>query len=90
MGLERVPITFDVDQGRGHLRMGQAVEASLEAFAGPSGAPTTLADAAFSSIPGSPAYLGKASLYRAQSGALDIDVELRGHNSVQGHFRFES
>ena len=90
VGLERVPITFDVDQGRGHLRMGQAVEASLEAFAGPSGAPTTLADAAFSSIPGSPAYLGKASLYRAQSGPLDIDVELRGHNSVQGHFRFES
>ena len=90
VGLERVPITFDVSKGRGHFKMGRAVEATLEAFAGPSGAPTTLSDAAFSSIPGSPAYLGKASRYRAQSGPLAIDVDLRGHNSVQGHFRFES
>lgn len=90
VGLERVPVTFDVDKGRGHLRLGDAVEATLEPFAGPNGAPTTLTDAAFSNIPGSPAYVGKASQYRASCAPLGISVDLRGHNSVQGDFHFSA
>ncbi len=88
VSLERVPITFDVDKGRGHFRMGDAVEATLEPFAGATGAPTTLSDTVFSNIPGAPAYVGKAPMFRAKSAPLGISVDLRGHNSVQGDFRF--
>ena len=50
---------------------------------------TTLQETAFSTIPGSPAYVGKASRYRAKESRLGFDIDLRGHNAIQGHFRFE-
>lgn len=90
VGVERVPISFDVEKGHGRLQMGKDVEADIEGFKGPGDHPTTLADSVFSNIPGSPAYVGKAALYRARNAKLGISVELRGHNSVQGHFRFQS
>lgn len=89
-GVERVPITFEVREGRGQLRIGKAVSADMEPFTAPDGRPTALCDSIFSSIPGSPAYVGKAAHYRAQAPALGIDVDLKGHNSVQGAFRFNS
>lgn len=88
--VERVPITFEVHQGEGHLRMGDAVEARMQPYKGPGGHVTKLVDSVFSTIPGSPAYPGKASVYRAKAPVLGIDVELTGHNAVQGHFRFHS
>lgn len=90
VGVERVPIAFEVQQGLGHLTMGNAVEARMEPFKGPGSHATKLVDAVFSTIPGSPAYVGKSSIYRAKATVLGIDVEISGHNSVQGHFRFHS
>lgn len=91
VGVERVSFVFEVEKGRGNLKMGDAVEATgLTPFAGPGDRPTTLADSIFSNIPGSPAYVGKATRYRARSKVLGIDVDLRGHNSIQGEFRFEA
>ena len=37
-------------------------------------------------IPGSPAYVGKASIYRVNVPGFQID--LKGHNAVSGSFRF--
>lgn len=88
VSVERVPFTFEVEKGKGRLRMGEAVTAELEPFKGPGDVPTALTDSIFSTIPGSPAYVGKASLYQANSEALDINVSLQGHNAVQGSFRF--
>ncbi len=63
---ERVPITFLVEGGKGSLRIGggmaPVVEAELAPFLGATGAATTLADTVFSTIPGSPAYVAKASV----------------------------
>jgi len=88
VSVERVPIHFEVREGSGQLRMGTAIEAEVECYRGLGDKPTTLVDAVFSSIPGSPAYVGSASTYRAQAPALGIALELHGHNSVQGHFHF--
>jgi hypothetical protein len=88
--VERVPMTFEVDQGEGHLKMGNAVEARMQPFKGVGGHVTKLVDSVFSTIPGSPAYPGKAALYRAKAPVLGVDVELAGYNAVQGHFRFHS
>lgn len=83
VGVERVKFTFDVEK-----MIGDVVAADLEPFKGAGDLPTTLHDSVFSTIPGSPAYLGKAPMYKASNAALGIKVDLQGHNAVQGSFRF--
>ena len=86
---QRVPVTFEVEEGKGRLRLGSAVTADLEPFQGATGESTTLHDSVFTTIPGSPAYLGKAPVYKATSQALGLDIDLQNHNAVQGSFLFE-
>ncbi len=90
VGVERVPITFKVDKGRGTLLMGQGVQAELVPLTGPTGEATTLHESVFSTIPGSPAYVGRAERYRSQVPALGHDVDLQNHNAIQGIFHFEA
>jgi hypothetical protein len=90
VAVERAPMVFEVEEGKGRLRIGSIVEADLEPFRGPDGRPTALTDTIFTTIPGSPAYVGKAPKYKAKSPVLGIDLELSGHNAVQGSFRFVS
>ncbi len=88
VGVERVPITFTVQQGKGTLLIGQTVQAELMPLTGPTGEPTTLHESVFSTIPGSPAYVSRAEYYRSQVPALGHDLNLQNHNAVQGTFRF--
>ena len=87
--VERVPISFNVEEGKGRLRIGTAAEATMSPYIGPSGKVTTLNESVFSTIPGSPAYVSKASEYRRQSSKYGLrDVNLQGRNAIQGTFRF--
>ncbi len=89
--VERSPITFTVEDGRGTLRVGDAVEAHMEPFHGATGKTTTLSDTVLSTIPGSPAFPGKASFYRRAGGPLGReDLDISGKNAVQGAFRFSA
>jgi hypothetical protein len=89
VGVERTPITFSVEGGKGSLKIGTLVEADMTPFVGATGNPTTLAETVFSTIPGSPVYASKASKYtRDGSGHGIPSVDLEGHNALQGHFRF--
>ena len=47
-----------------------------------------MTDTIFSTIPGSPAYVGKADHYRVNVPEFQID--LTNHNAVSGHFKFVS
>ena len=89
VGVERVPVTFEVEKGKGRLRLGSAVTADLEPIKGATGKSTALHDTAFTSIPGSPAYVAKAPVYKATSPALGLDIDLQNHNAIQGSFLFE-
>lgn len=86
--IRRVPIAFMVAEGKGTLRIGETVHAEMEPYRGPSGQPTTLVDSIFSTIPGSPAYVAKAQVFKMNSPALGLNVDLRDHNAIQGRFRF--
>lgn len=93
VAVERAPITFTVEEGKGTLQIGSgmtpAVEAEMAAYAGPSGHVTTLVESIFSTIPGSPAFVSKAARYRRNSSQYGLkDVNLENHNAVQGTFRF--
>jgi hypothetical protein len=88
--VERVPISFEVREGRGHLEIGQAIEAELAPYQGPDGTPTTLHDTPFSTIPGSAAYVGKAAYYRVSAPDHGFNISIENHNAIQGQFHFET
>ena len=91
VAVERAPFTFTVEGGAGTLRIGDVVEAHVTPFQGATGETTTLSDTVFSTIPGAPAFPGKASVYRRAGRLLgQPDLELSGKNSVQGSFRFSA
>jgi hypothetical protein len=89
VAVERAPMTFTVEQGAGVLRVGDVIDCELAPFQGATGRTTTLSETVFSTIPGSPAYPGKASVFRRtgrQHGMADVDIS--GKNAVQGMFTF--
>jgi hypothetical protein len=91
VAVERVPITFDVDEGKGFIRIGDVAEARLMQYLGATGQPTTLHDSVFSTIPGAPAYVGKAESFRRDGSRHGLpDVAVTGQNAIQGLFRFSA
>lgn len=88
VAVKRAPITFTVERGKGTLAIGTAIDVAMNPYLGPSGAPTTLNESIFSTIPGSPAYVSKADHYTATVPELNWSIDLRGRNAIQGHFRF--
>lgn len=86
-GIEQVPIQFRMTETDASVTVGAAIEASMEPFKGSTGGFTALRDAVFSTIPGSPAYLGKATRYRVD--APEFQLDLQGHSAVFSSFCFE-
>jgi len=89
VGVEQVPITFKIEGGKGTLQIGQAIQAEMAPLQGATGQSTTLHDTAFTSIPGSPAYVSKASTYRVNLPNYGFNINLQNHNAIQGSFRFQ-
>jgi hypothetical protein len=88
LAVEKVPVSFDVEGVHGTLKIGDAILADLEPFKGATGESTALHDSIFTTIPGSPAYVGKASKYHVDVAEHGFTIDLEGHNAVQGSFRF--
>jgi hypothetical protein len=76
-----------VHEGAGRLVIGTSTEAEMQPYRGPSGQPTKLVESIFSTIPDSPAYVAKASRFRLHEPEIGINLDLSGHNAIQGHFR---
>ena len=87
IGLEKVPITHTVRQGAGDLEAGDGwISAQMTPYKGPDGSTTTLRDSIFSTIPGSPAYVSKASYHRVDIPKYGIKWTFEGRNAVQGDY----
>jgi hypothetical protein len=89
VGVERAATSFDIEGGKGTLRIDHAIEATLAPFQGATGQATSLHDSVFTTIPGSPAYVGKAANYKVTAPNYGFSIDLQGHNAVQGGFHFE-
>ena len=81
----RAPIRFSVEKGRGSA-IGEGIAADMEPYRGPTGEPTRLVESIFSTIPGSPAYVAKASRFRMEPPEIGVNLDLAGHNAIQGSF----
>jgi hypothetical protein len=90
VSVDKVPITFDVQGGKGTLKVGDAGYAELEPYKNASGATTTLADTVFSTVPGAPVFVGKSPRYRSKNDKLGINLDMKNHNALQSTFVFDA
>ena len=89
VSVERVPITFTVDGGKGRLTIGEVADADLIPYMGATGELTTLSGTVFSTIPGSPVYASKSDYFTRDGTPHGLpSVDAKGNNALQGHFRF--
>ena len=89
VSVERTPITFDVKDGRGTLNIGDVSHAELEPYKGPDGSTTVLSNTIFSTVPGAPVFVGKATRYTSRHRGLGHNLDLKGHNALQSTFVFD-
>jgi hypothetical protein len=90
VSVEKVPIDFKVEGGKGTLKVGDAGYAELEPYKSASGQTTTLTDTVFSTVPGAPVFVGKASAYRSKNEKVGINLDMKGHNALQSTFMFDA
>jgi len=91
VAFEKAPIAYELRDGKGTLRIGGYVDAEMAPYVGATGKTTTLNDSVFSTIPGAPAWVSKASRYVRNSSQFGLkDIDLSGKNAIQGSFRFEA
>ncbi len=88
VSVKRAPITFEVTGGKGTIKIGRTAQAVLEPYKAANGATTTLSNTVFSTVPGAPVFVGKATRYKAKHKELGIDLDLKGHNALQSTFAF--
>lgn len=84
------PIHFAFQKGEGTIRVGDAVSAEMKPYSDAQGRPTKLVDTVFSTIPGSAAYVGKATKHRVNLPKHGMQWEFTGRNAILGEFRFEA
>lgn len=91
VGVESVPMTFTVKDGEGTIKIGTVAEATMAPYIGATGKVTTLSETVFSTIPGSPAFVAKASNFRRDATQYNLKpVALQGRNAIQGNFLFDA
>jgi len=88
VSVERAPIRFDIQGGKGTLEIGKDYYAELEPYVSAAGNTTTLTDTIFSTVPGAPVFVGKAPIYRSKNAEIEIDVDIKNHNALQSTFVF--
>lgn len=89
VGVERAAITFEADNGKGNLKIGDVADATIEPFVAKDGSVTTLSNTLFSGAPGASALLARAPNYRAKHDGVGIDADYSDHNAVQCNFSFQ-
>ena len=75
-GVEFLPVSHQVEGGAGVLR-------------GPDGSVTTLQNSVFSTVPGSPAWIAKASINRVNLEQYGMTWEYSGRNAIQSEWSIE-
>jgi hypothetical protein len=85
--VQRAPIVHEMVGGQGTLRVGDVVIAEIEPYAGPDGQTTTLRDSLFSTVPGSPAYVGKAHKHSVDLPQYGMTWSFEERNAIQADYR---
>ena len=87
LGIRRARIRHEIRDGVGTLQIDDVVSAEMAPFTGSSGNTTTLQDTIFSTVPGSPAYVGKASKNTVNLPEFGMVWSFEGRNAIQSDYR---
>jgi hypothetical protein len=86
---DRVAIEHAIVDGAGTLKVGDRVDCSMHPYRGPDGSVTTLNNSIFSTVPGSPAYVGIADHQRIDIPEHGYRWELGGRNAIQSDWNID-
>ncbi|HUG83303.1 MAG TPA: DUF1326 domain-containing protein [Euzebya sp.] len=89
LGTEVVTIEHEVSRGAGSLVVPGIITSAMEPFRGPDGTVTTLRDSLFSTVPGSPAWAARASIYHVELPKYGLSWHYEGHNAIQAEWKLE-
>lgn len=90
LGVVRAAISHEIKEGRGTLRVGDnTVVAEMEPYRGPDGSVTTLHNSIFSTVPGSPAWVGKAARFAVNLPEHGWTYEFSGRNAIQSDWTID-
>lgn len=89
VAVESAPISHELVGGKGTLRIEGILETEMEPYRAADGTVTTLRDSLFSTVPGSPAYVSKASKHRVNLPQYGMVWEFAGRNAIQSDYRME-
>jgi hypothetical protein len=81
--IRRAPISHQIIDGAGVLRVGDYIEAEIHPYRGPDGSITTLNNSIFSTVPGAPAYVGVADRQRVEIPEHGLSWSAEGRNAIQ-------
>jgi hypothetical protein len=88
LDVKRAPIVHEIRKGGGALRIGDVVSSEMRPYTSPDGSTiTTLRDSAFSTVPGSPAYVAKADHLRTELPEYDLVWSYEGSNAIQSDWK---
>ena len=89
LDVKRATIVHETVEGRGTLRIGDFVSAEMEPYRGPDGTVTTLRDSLFSTVPGTPAWVAKASTHTVNLPEYGMVWSFEGRNAIQAEYRIQ-
>lgn len=88
-GLYSAPISHELVDGEGMLRVGTVIEADFEPYRGPDGIMTTLRETVFATAPGSPAYLAKATKNKVNMLEHGMVWSYENRSAIQAEWKTE-
>jgi hypothetical protein len=89
LAVRDAPISHEVSDGKGVLRIGDVVSATMHPFTGPDGTVTTLRDSLFSTVPGSPAYVAVADSHEVNLPEYGMVWSFTGRNAIQADYQIQ-
>lgn len=87
-GVHDAAIEFRLEKGKGVLTVADKVDAEMAPYTDGQGNPTTMNNTIFTTIPGSPAYVAKATHHKVTIPEYGMTWSFQNRNAVQGSFHF--
>ncbi|HVE64159.1 MAG TPA: DUF1326 domain-containing protein [Mycobacteriales bacterium] len=89
VAVESAEIVHQLSEGNGTLRIDGVLDAEMAPYRGADGTVTTLRDSLFSTVPGSPAWVGKASKLIVTLPQYGMEWSYEGTNAIQADYQIE-
>ena len=87
VAIERAPMSHSIVDGAGSIKVGDVISADMHPYRGPDGSTTTLQNSIFSTVPGSPAYVGVADHQKIDLPEHGMSWERENKNAIQADWK---